>query len=72
MYKLKTANWHITRIVFLLAGVISLLSLFLTYFTNNNYWLLLTLFVSLMEINFSLTGYCPSAIVLDKLGFSRE
>ncbi len=72
MFKLNTDRWHILRINFLMAGVISLISLLLNFFIGSNWWLLIVLFVSLMQINFAITGFCPSAIILDKLKFPRE
>ena len=51
----------------LMAGVMILLSLGLAHYCSH-YWLLLTAFVGLNMFQASLTGFCPAAIVLKKLG----
>jgi hypothetical protein len=35
-------------------------------------WALLGIFVALMQIIFAVTGYCVSAIIMDKLGVPRD
>ena len=70
-FRLDISHWHILRINFLLAGFFVFGSLFLAYFFSEK-WLLLAGFVGLMQIFFALTGFCPSAILLDKIGFSRK
>lgn len=69
MYKLDTTQWYIERILYTLGGTLVFLGLTLYYLTDNNYWLLIPLFISLMLINFGLTGYCPAGIILEKIGF---
>jgi pilus assembly protein TadC len=72
VFKIKTTHWYIGRVVYLLAGIITLTSGLLVLFTGIVAWVFLALFVALMQIIFSLTGYCLSAIIMDKLGLPRE
>lgn len=71
LYKLDTSRWYIVRVVFVLAGTLVLASLALTLLTGSLWWLALVGLVGMMQIIFALTGYCPAAIVLDKLGIAR-
>ncbi|MBI4184270.1 MAG: DUF2892 domain-containing protein [Proteobacteria bacterium] len=57
----------IDRAVMAFAGSVILLSLLLALFHNLN-WLWLTAFVGANLLQASLTGFCPLAIVLRKLG----
>ena len=57
----------IDRIVLAFAGSMITLSLLLAYLFSP-WWLLLTLFVGLNELQSAFTGFCPLAIVLRKLG----
>ena len=72
VFKIKTSHWYIGRVVYLLAGIITLTSGLLVLFTGVVAWAFLALFVALMQIIFALTGYCLSAIIMDKLGVPRE
>lgn len=72
VFKIKTTHWYIGRIVYLLAGIITLMSGLLVLFTGIVAWAFLALFVALMQIIFALTGYCLSAIIMDKFGVPRE
>ena len=58
---------NIDRAVFLFAGVMVLLGLTLAYFVSP-YWILLTVFVGLNLFQSAITGFCPLAIILKKLG----
>jgi hypothetical protein len=49
------------------AGVMVLASLALGWFVSP-WWLLLTAFVGLNLVQAGITGFCPAAIVLKKLG----
>lgn len=71
LYRMNVSHWHITRVVFLLAGLFTLLSLILTLASGSLWWLLLAGFVGLMQVVFALTGYYPSAIFLEKLGVPK-
>jgi hypothetical protein len=58
---------NIDRAVFLFAGVMVLLGLTLAYFVSP-YWILLTVFVGVNLFQSAITGFCPLAIILKKLG----
>jgi hypothetical protein len=70
-YRLPVDHWHIVRATYLIGGIFTLISVILALLLDQR-WLYFTLFVSAMLINFSLTGYCPMAFFLDKLGMRRE
>lgn len=57
----------IDRAVFAFAGTMILMSLALSHL-HNPYWLLLTAFVGLNMLQASVTGFCPLAFVLKRLG----
>lgn len=57
----------IDRIVFAFAGFMITLSVLLAYFVSP-WWLLLTLFVGLNELQAAFTGFCPLAMILRKAG----
>jgi hypothetical protein len=57
----------IDRVVMLFAGTVILFSAGMAYFVNIN-WLFLTAFVGLNLGQSSLTGFCPLASILKKLG----
>ena len=50
------------------AGTMVLISVALVYFVSP-WWLLFTTFIGVMLIQSTLTGFCPPAYVLRKLGF---
>ena len=72
VFKLDTSRWHVVRIVFLLASVLIFTSLALTFWTANVWWLAIAGFVALMQMIFAFTGYCLAAIIIDKLGASKN
>lgn len=57
----------IDRAVMAFAGTMILLSLTLTYFFGP-YWLTLMAFVGLNLLQASFTGFCPLALILERLG----
>ncbi len=57
----------IDRAVMAFAGTVILVSLALAHW-HSAYWLLLTAFVGLNLLQASMTGFCPLAIVLKRLG----
>lgn len=67
IYRQNIESWYLERIVFLVAGIFILvsLSLFLAY--DFHFALYFAMFVGAMLINFAFSGYCPMAIILDKL-----
>ena len=60
---------NIDRAVLAFAGTLILLSLALAHFVSP-LWLWLTVFVGANLLQASVTGFCPAAIVLRKLGVS--
>ncbi|NCC04182.1 MAG: DUF2892 domain-containing protein [Proteobacteria bacterium] len=59
---------NIDRVVFLFAGTMISVGLVLSLYVSP-YWLLLPGFVGLNMIQASLTGFCPLAIILKKMGY---
>ena len=57
------------RAVLALAGISVLVSVALAAFVST-WWLLLTAFVGLNLVQYSVTGYCPAATVLGRFGVS--
>jgi hypothetical protein len=57
----------IDRAVMMFAGFVVLVSLALGHWVSP-YWLLLTTFVGLNLVQASITGFCPAAMILKKLG----
>jgi len=60
---------NVDRIVMAFAGTLILASLILSQ-TVSPLWLWLTAFVGANLLQSSLTGFCPAAIILRKLGVS--
>ena len=54
----------------IVAGTMVLISITLTYFVSQ-WWLLLTAFVGVNLIQSALTGFCPAAIMLSRLGVGK-
>lgn len=71
IFRLDTSKWYIVRVVFVLAGTLVLTSVGLTLVTGTVWWLALAGLVGVMQLIFAFTGYCPAAIVLDKVGIAR-
>ncbi len=57
----------IDRAVMLFAGIVILVSVTLALL-HSQWWLALTAFVGLNMAQASITGFCPLAIILKKLG----
>jgi hypothetical protein len=51
---------NVDRAIFAFAGSLLLLSLALAWFVSS-YWLLLTAFVGLNQLQAAFTGFCPAA-----------
>ena len=66
LYRLDTHTWTVERAVFLFAGILVIVSVLLGWFVDQRFFWF-TAFVGGMLIQFSLTGWCPAAIVLAKL-----
>ncbi|QBJ95946.1 DUF2892 domain-containing protein [Rhodococcus sp. ABRD24] len=63
-------GWNVERVVPLMAGVVVLLSVALTVaFTP--WWLLLTGFVGANLIFYSVAGWCPASLIMEKIGLER-
>jgi hypothetical protein len=58
---------NVDRMVLSFAGMMVLLSLALAHFFSP-WWLLLSLFVGLNMFQAGITGFCPAAMILKKLG----
>ena len=58
---------NLDRSVLLVAGTITLLSALLAA-TLSPWWLLLTAFVGINLLQSSLTGFCPAAVLLRRVG----
>jgi hypothetical protein len=58
---------NIDRLILTVAGSFVLLSVVLSVF-HSPYWLFFTAFVGVNMLQASLTGFCPMAVVLKKVG----
>ena len=58
---------NIDKIIFAFAGSLILLSVALAWL-QSSWWLLLTAFVGANLLQSSITGFCPAAIILKKVG----
>lgn len=58
---------NIDRAVMAFAGLMVLASVALAHFVSP-WWLLLTVFVGLNLLQASVTGFCPAAMLFEKLG----
>ncbi|GAB4006237.1 YgaP family membrane protein [Nocardioides ultimimeridianus] len=63
-------DFNLDRGVLLVAGIVTLVSVALAAFVST-WWLLLTTFVGLNLVQSSLTGFCPAALILTRLGVQR-
>jgi hypothetical protein len=67
---MKNASWPMERVLFALAGSMTLLSVLLAVVVSQ-WFLVLTAAVGLNQWAFVLTGNCPAGLALDRLGFRR-
>ena len=58
---------NIDRLVFAVAGSFILLSVILSQ-VHSPYWLYFTAFVGANLLQSSITGFCPMAVILKKIG----
>ena len=70
-YRLCIGYWHIPRAIYLIGGIFVFGSALLALFVDER-WLYFTLFVGFLFVSFAITGYCPMALMLDKLGFRHK
>ncbi len=66
LYRIKTDHWYIERMVYLVGGFFIFISAVLALKVNIKF-IYFTIFVGVMFMNFSLTGYCPMAIIFDRI-----
>lgn len=67
VYRAQTDAWYLERILWLLGGLVTLGGTALGILFSL-WWLLLPILVGLNLVLFALTGFCPTAILLKKLG----
>ena len=67
MFLAKTDRWYMERTIPLLAGIFTIVSLWLGILVSP-YWFILTGLVGVNQMILSLTGFCPMTILLDRLG----
>ncbi len=67
MYMANTDHWYLERIVWLIAGTVVLSGTLLGFFVHK-YWLALPLLAGTNLLIFSLTGFCPMAVILHRFG----
>ena len=58
-------RWPTTRILFLLAGTMTLTSAVLAAAVSP-WWLVLTAFVGLNQLLFVAVGFCPASLLIDR------
>ena len=63
----KEITMNIDRLVFAVAGSFILLSVILSQ-VHSPYWLYFTAFVGANLLQSSITGFCPMAVILKKVG----
>ena len=64
-------TWPLERVLFALAGTMTLLSALLAV-TVSPWFLLLTTFVGINQWLYVLFGNCPASLILGRFGLSRE
>lgn len=67
MYKAKVDSWYMERIIWMIAGFVSLLGVGLGFYVNK-LWFLLDGFVGVNLLIFGATGFCLMANILYALG----
>lgn len=63
----EASNNNIDKMVFRIAGIMILVSLFLAW-VHSLYWLWFTAFVGANMAQASFSGFCPMAMILKKFG----
>lgn len=58
---------NIDKLILALTGSIVLISVALAHFVNP-YWLIVTAFIGFVLFQAAFTGFCPSAMLLKKMG----
>lgn len=67
MYLAHTGTWYLERIIWLIAGSVVLAGTVLGI-TVHPYWFALPILVGINLIVFAVSGFCPMAILLHKMG----
>jgi hypothetical protein len=67
MYRLRHDSWYLERVLFMMAGIMTLISVVLVVI-HSLYWLILTALVGVNLVVLAATGFCPSALFFLKLG----
>jgi len=67
MYLANTDSWYLERVIWLIAGIVVLTGTVLGFFVHK-YWLALPCLVGINLLIFAITGFCPMAIFLHKIG----
>jgi hypothetical protein len=65
------AGWPLERVLFALAGTMTLLSALLAA-TLSPWFLLLTTFVGINQWLYVTVGACPASLVLERVGIARR
>jgi hypothetical protein len=63
----QTRTFNLDRAVMLFDSIVTLASVVLTV-ALSHWWLLLTTFIGLKMLQASITGFCPAAVVMKRLG----
>ena len=67
MYKARTDEWYLERVIFTMGGVMVLISMALTLAVSK-WWLILTSLVGVNLLMFGITGFCIMASIMAGLG----
>ena len=67
MYLAQTQRWTMERLIRVTAGMLTLAGVVLAA-TVSSWWMVLPGFVGTNLVIFSLTGFCPLAVLLHRLG----
>lgn len=71
IYRMNTEKWFLERIIFLMAGIFVSVGVILGIMVSE-WFLYFAALVGAMQIIFALTGYCPMAILLNKLNIKEK
>ncbi len=67
MYLADVSRWYLERVVWMVAGTVVLSGTVLGIFIHQ-YWFALPILAGINMLIFSLTGFCPMAVLLHGLG----
>ncbi|WP_109020420.1 YgaP family membrane protein [Leptospira kobayashii] len=71
MYLISTKEWYLERVLFLIAGSVSLIALGLGLYVSH-WWFVINLLVGFNLVLLAFTGFCPMILILNKFGFSSK